>query len=65
MTESDCCFQIDVSDRIVHDKSQLHITSNPCKACILHSQSTHTNLGEIEICVRYLEANSPYRHIPL
>ncbi|XP_022887565.1 uncharacterized protein LOC111403337 [Olea europaea var. sylvestris] len=59
-TESDSCFQIDVIDRIIQDTFRLHHPSDAYKACIAHSQSTHTDSSEIKTCAWFLETNPPY-----
>ncbi|KAL2498230.1 Uncharacterized protein Adt_23780 [Abeliophyllum distichum] len=59
--ESDSCFKIDVVDNVVYDNYQLKNPSDPLKACIVHSQSTHTDSSEIEMCARYLAAASKNR----
>ncbi|KAL2497434.1 RNA-directed DNA polymerase [Abeliophyllum distichum] len=48
----------------VHENFQLNNPSDPLEACIVHSQSTHANSSEVEMCLRYLESNSPYIRRP-
>ncbi|KAL2465118.1 Uncharacterized protein Adt_40969 [Abeliophyllum distichum] len=38
--------------------------SDPLEACIVHSQSSHADSSEVEMCARYLEANPPYTRRP-
>ncbi|KAL2491472.1 RNA-directed DNA polymerase [Abeliophyllum distichum] len=54
-TELDRRFKIDVIDIAVHDSFQLNNLSDALEAYIVHSQSTHTNSGEIEMCASEFE----------
>lgn len=58
--EIDNCFQIDVVDRAIKETFQLQHPADTYEACIMHSQSTHTNSSEIEIYARFMETNSFY-----
>ncbi|KAL2486978.1 Uncharacterized protein Adt_31734 [Abeliophyllum distichum] len=59
-TESDSSFKVDVIDNAVHENFQRNNPSDPLEACIMYSQSTHADSGEVEMCARYLKANLPY-----
>ncbi|KAL2505755.1 Aspartic peptidase domain containing protein [Abeliophyllum distichum] len=59
-TESNSCLKVDVVGNAVHENFQLNNPSDLLEACIVHSQSTHSNSSEVEMCARYLEANPPY-----
>ncbi|KAL2512974.1 Reverse transcriptase Ty1/copia-type domain-containing protein [Abeliophyllum distichum] len=53
-----------IKESSVHDNFQLNNPSDPLEACIVHSQSTHTYSGEVEMCTRHLEANPLYIRQP-
>ncbi|KAL2475346.1 Uncharacterized protein Adt_36082 [Abeliophyllum distichum] len=63
-TESDTCFKVDMVDNVVHENFQLNNLSDSLEVCIVHSQSTHTDSFEVEMCARYLEANPLYIRRP-